>query len=68
MSGREVPKITLTAAEAADALSISLDSLERYVQPEVRVIRRGRLRLFPVRELETWARDNAARTLGEEVA
>lgn len=68
MNDRPVPRITLTAAEAADALGMSLDSLERYVQPEVRIVRRGRLRLFPVRELERWASSNAARTLGEEAA
>ncbi len=53
---RSVPRVTLTKAEAAAALGISIDSFERHVQPELRVIRRGRMRLVPVRELERWAR------------
>jgi hypothetical protein len=47
--------VALTRAEAASALGISVDSFERYVQPEVRVIRRGRMRLIPLGDLERWA-------------
>jgi len=60
---RSVPRVTLTKAEAATALGISIDSFERHVQPELRVIRRGRMRLIPVSELERWARENASLTL-----
>jgi hypothetical protein len=38
---------------------MSLDSFERHVQPELRLIRRGKLRLVPVAELERWANENA---------
>jgi len=31
---------------------MSLDSFERHVQPELRLIRRGKLRLVPVAKLE----------------
>jgi hypothetical protein len=62
-STRTVPRVALPRAEAAEALGISLDSFERYVQPELRVVRRGRLRLVAVRELERWVEANAARTL-----
>jgi hypothetical protein len=55
-----VSRVTLTKAEAAAALGISIDSFERHVQPEVRVIRRGRMRLIPCSELERWAAENAA--------
>jgi hypothetical protein len=51
----EVPRIALTREEAAAALGMSLDSFERHVQPDLRLIRRGRLRLVAVRELERWA-------------
>lgn len=44
-----------------------MDSFERYVQPEVRVIRRGRMRLIPLRDLERWADENAALTLDRTV-
>jgi hypothetical protein len=62
-----VPRVTLTKPEAAAALGISVDSFERHVQPELRVIRRGRMRLIPLRELERWAADNAAITLSDAV-
>jgi Helix-turn-helix domain len=60
---RRVPRVALTRPEAAAALGISVDSFERYVQPELRVIRRGRMRLFLFRDLERWAEENAAVTL-----
>ena len=55
--------VALTKPEAAAALSMSVDSLERHVLHDLRVIRRGRLVLVPVTELERWADDNAERTL-----
>ena len=58
-----VRPIAVTKPQAAAALSMSVDSFERYVQPDLRVIRRGRLRLFTVAELERWANENAQRTL-----
>jgi len=61
------PRIALTRSEASRALGISLDSFERYVQPEVRVIRRGRMRLIPLKDLERWADENAALTLDRRV-
>jgi hypothetical protein len=62
-----VPRVALTKPEAAAALGISVDSFERHVQPELRVIRKGRMRLIPLRELERWAADNAALTLSDAV-
>lgn len=62
-----VPRVTLTKPEAAAALGISVDSFERHVQPELRIIRRGRMRLVPLEELERWAAENAAFTLDEGV-
>lgn len=58
--GPGVPRVALTRGEAAEALGISIDSFERHVQPELRLIRRGRMRLVPVRELERWADRNAS--------
>jgi len=57
--------IALSKPEAAAALGMSTDSFERYAQADLRVIRRGRLRLFPVAELERWANDNAERVFKE---
>ena len=58
-----VVRLALTRAEAAASLGISIDSFERFIQPEVKLVRRGRVRLVPVAELEKWVRENAALTL-----
>lgn len=55
--------IALAKPQAAAALGVSTDSFERYIQADVRCIRRGRLRLYPVAELERWADANAERLL-----
>jgi excisionase family DNA binding protein len=58
-----VARVTLSREEAAAALGVSLDTFERYVQSELRIIRLGRLRLVPVAELERWAGEAAERAL-----
>jgi hypothetical protein len=59
-----VTPIALTQPQAAAALGMSVDSFQRYVMADVRCVRRGRLRLYPVAELERWARENAEALLG----
>lgn len=59
----EVGRLALSRGEAAAALGISLDSFERHVQSDIRLVRRGRMRLVPVRELERWLSENAERAL-----
>ena len=63
-----VRPIALPKPQAAAALGMSVDSFERYVMADVRCVRRGRMRLFPVAELERWANDNAERLLGSDAA
>jgi hypothetical protein len=63
---RPVPRIALTREEAAHAIGMSLTSFEQYVQPDLRLIRRGKLRLVPVAELERWCDANAERTLARD--
>jgi hypothetical protein len=58
-----IPRVALSRDEAAASLGVSLDSFERHVQPDLRLIRRGRLRLVPVSELERWAAEQAEPTL-----
>lgn len=60
---RHVPRLALTKPEAAESLGMSIDSFDRYVGPEVPVIRHGRLRLYPVRELERWVERSAELTV-----
>jgi hypothetical protein len=58
-SSANARRVVLSRQEAALSLGMSLDSFERHVQPELRLIRRGKLRLVPLAELERWANDNA---------
>jgi len=58
-----VPRLALTRTEAAESLGMSLDSFERHVQPELRLVRRGKLRLVPVSELQRWLDRHAERAL-----
>lgn len=54
-------RLAYSKPEAAAALGISVDSFERHVQPDLRVVRLGKLRLFPIQELERWLDEQAAR-------
>ena len=58
-----IPRLALAREEAAAALGMSLDSFERHVQPTVRMVRLGRMRLVPIAELERWLADHAERTV-----
>lgn len=48
------PRLALSIAEAAAAVGCSPDFFREHVLPEVRVVRRGRLKLVAVAELERW--------------
>jgi hypothetical protein len=61
----EVPRLALKQFEAAASLGMSEESFRLYVQSDVRIVRMGGLRLFPVSELQKWLDSNAARTLEE---
>ena len=58
-----VPRVALRPEEAATALGVSRDFFDESIAEELRVIRRGRLKLYAVRELERWAEETAERTL-----
>jgi hypothetical protein len=53
------PRLGLTVEEAAKAVGMSESSFKRHVQPELRIVRRGSLRIIPVREIEKWLEGNA---------
>jgi excisionase family DNA binding protein len=59
----ERPRLTVSPMEAAEALGVSRDYFDEHIKSELRVVRRGRLVLVPMRELERWVEENAARTL-----
>jgi len=47
-------RLTLSPAEASALLGVSRDFFDEHIGPELRVVRRGRLKLIPMRELERW--------------
>lgn len=61
-------RVALSKSEAAEALGVSLDHLERHVLPDLRVITCGRRVLIRVGELERWAQENEAFSLAGDRA
>jgi hypothetical protein len=49
-----VLRLALSRRDAAAALGMSLSHFQRHVQPYVRCVYSGQLRLYPVKELERW--------------
>lgn len=61
-----VPRLALSKTEAAEALGVFVDFFDEHVASELRMVRRGRRRLIPVRELERWLAESAALALESE--
>ncbi len=59
----QVPRLALRPEQAADSIGVGRTFFFEQVLPELRVVRRGRLRLIPVSELGRWLERNAARAL-----
>lgn len=60
----EVPRVTVTPAEAAAALGISPTYFDEHIRPDLRTIRPGgRVVLIAVEELQRWARDSGETVL-----
>ncbi len=47
-------RLALSPDEAAAALGVSRDYFDDHIGPELRIVRRGRRKLVPVREIESW--------------
>lgn len=62
-----IPRIALTPSEAAAAIGVGPDFFDANVAPQLRLIRRGRKRLIPVRELERWVAENAEAPMAEQL-
>jgi hypothetical protein len=58
-AGMTVPRMLLTRKEAAATLGMSLRHFQRHVQPYVRCLYSGQLRLYRPRDLEAWAEHEA---------
>jgi len=59
-------RLALTPDEAAAAVGVSRDFFDEHIAGELRIVRRGRRRLVPIRELERWLEESAALTLGSD--
>jgi hypothetical protein len=60
---RRVPRLALRPEEAAEAIGVSRSFFFAEILPELRTVRRGRVRLIQITELERWLERNAARLL-----
>ncbi|MFN8121299.1 MAG: helix-turn-helix domain-containing protein [Thermoleophilia bacterium] len=63
-SAQATPRLALTPDQAAEALGVSRDTLERHILGELRVVRRGRRILISVAELERWLDANSTALFG----
>ncbi len=63
-----VPRLSLRREEAAEALGVSEDFFDSRVRHELRAVRRGRIILYPVAELEAWLASSAEHILEGEAA
>lgn len=61
-----VPRLALTPVEAAACLGVSRDFFDQHILPELRIVRRGRRRLVPTRELDRWLDRTASLPLAHE--
>ena len=60
----QTPRVALRVpTEAAASLGVSVDFYREHIAPELRTIRRGRLELVAMSELERWAERAAARAV-----
>jgi hypothetical protein len=56
-------RLALTPSEAAQALGCSRDFFDEHIGPELRWVRRSRLKFAAIAEIEDWLRRSAALTL-----
>jgi hypothetical protein len=61
---KDIPRLSYNKSEAASSLGVSVDFLEEHVLPDLRVCRKGRLVLIPIKEIERWLDRNAASVWG----
>lgn len=62
-SKQPITRLALSKSEAADAIGCSVDFLEDYVWPDLKIVRRGRLCFVAVTELQRWLEQEASRTI-----
>jgi hypothetical protein len=58
-------RLSYRREETAGVVGVSPDFFDAHVRPEIRAIRRGRVTLYPVSELERWVKENASLAIEE---
>ncbi len=56
---RRVPTLGLSIEEAAQAIGVGWDFFHEHVAGDLRIVRVGRRKIVPVRELERWLDEHA---------
>jgi hypothetical protein len=62
------PCLAVQHKDAPAVLGLGKTSFEKYVVPEVRCVRLGSMRVYPVRDLERWLDRHAERVLDRKAA
>jgi hypothetical protein len=55
----DTPRLALRREDAARALGVSDETFDRYVRPELRCVRLGAVRAYPVSELQRYLDEHA---------
>jgi hypothetical protein len=55
----DTPRLAYSRKHAAEALGMSLRHFQHHVQPHLRCVYSGQLRLYPRSELERWIAENS---------
>lgn len=61
----QTPALALSIEQACQALGVGWDLFHTSIEPELKIVRIGRRKLIPVRELERWLDAHAETTLGD---
>lgn len=57
----DIPRLALNVSETAAAVGRSEEFVAEHIFPECRVVRRGRVKLLAVTELQRWLDENSHR-------
>ncbi len=58
-----MPRLALSISEACEAIGVGWDFWRQNIEADVRLVRIGRRKLVPVRELELWLAEHAEKVL-----
>jgi hypothetical protein len=61
-----IPRLAFKLGEAAEALGVSREFFRLHVLPEVKVVRRGSVRLIARSELQAWLEREGSHTFDPE--